>query len=205
MPSTSKAIAAATGLTGRNRMPLPHRTPGRSAGCPDHMTAPISCHLAGAEEALGVRLPLLHAEAEHGFEVVCGKLLKRDHGLRSLDAFEPREPLRHDAGELVVLAHADDGDKVPFPGNRVDLGHARHVSEPRTEVRQRLTGGLHENHGRQHLRIMRLVTCQGMPLDRLQTRSRFLALFERYGALLTEHQRSVLDLHLRSDWSLAEI
>jgi len=52
---------------------------------------------------------------------------------------------------------------------------------------------------------MRLVPCQGMPLDRLQTRSRFLALFERYGALLTEHQRSVLDLHLRSDWSLAEI
>ena len=33
----------------------------------------------------------------------------------------------------------------------------------------------------------------------------FLALFERYGALLTEHQRSVLDLYLRSDWSLAEI
>jgi len=52
---------------------------------------------------------------------------------------------------------------------------------------------------------MGLVTCQVMPLDRLQTRSRFLALFERYGALLTEHQRSVLDLHLSSDWSLAEI
>ena len=33
----------------------------------------------------------------------------------------------------------------------------------------------------------------------------FLALYERYGALLTEHQRSVLDLYLRSDWSLAEI
>ena len=44
-----------------------------------------------------------------------------------------------------------------------------------------------------------------MALDRLQTRSRFLALFERYGALLTEHQRSVLDLYLRSDWSLAEV
>lgn len=44
-----------------------------------------------------------------------------------------------------------------------------------------------------------------MPLDRLQTRSRFLALFERYGALLTDHQRGVLDLYLRSDWSLAEI
>lgn len=44
-----------------------------------------------------------------------------------------------------------------------------------------------------------------MPLDRLQTRSRFLALFERYGALLTDHQRTVLDLHLRSDWSLGEI
>ena len=36
-------------------------------------------------------------------------------------------------------------------------------------------------------------------------RSRFLALYERYGALLTEHQRGILDLHLRSDWSLAEI
>ena len=44
-----------------------------------------------------------------------------------------------------------------------------------------------------------------MVLDRLQARSHFLALFERYGALLTDHQRAVLDLHLRSDWSLAEI
>ena len=44
-----------------------------------------------------------------------------------------------------------------------------------------------------------------MPLDTLQARSRLLALFERYGALLTEHQRSVLDLQLRKDWSLAEI
>ncbi len=44
-----------------------------------------------------------------------------------------------------------------------------------------------------------------MALDTLQARSRFLALFERYGPLLTEHQRAILDLHLRSDWSLAEI
>ena len=44
-----------------------------------------------------------------------------------------------------------------------------------------------------------------MPLDTLQARHRFLALFDRYGALLTDHQREVLDLHLRSDWSLAEI
>jgi predicted DNA-binding protein YlxM (UPF0122 family) len=44
-----------------------------------------------------------------------------------------------------------------------------------------------------------------MPLDSLQVRSRFLALYERYGALLTQHQRGILDLHLRSDWSLAEI
>jgi predicted DNA-binding protein YlxM (UPF0122 family) len=44
-----------------------------------------------------------------------------------------------------------------------------------------------------------------MSLDTLQARSRFLALFDRYGALLTDHQRDVLDLHLKSDWSLAEI
>jgi hypothetical protein len=44
-----------------------------------------------------------------------------------------------------------------------------------------------------------------MPLDSLQVRSRFLAMYERYGALLTSHQRRILDLHLRSDWSLAEI
>ncbi len=30
-------------------------------------------------------------------------------------------------------------------------------------------------------------------------------LYERYGALLTDHQREVVDLYLRSDWSLAEI
>jgi predicted DNA-binding protein YlxM (UPF0122 family) len=44
-----------------------------------------------------------------------------------------------------------------------------------------------------------------MALDTLQARSRYLALFDRYGALLTDHQREVLDLYLRSDWSLAEI
>ena len=44
-----------------------------------------------------------------------------------------------------------------------------------------------------------------MALDTLQTRSRYLALYDRYGALLTDHQRQVLDLHLSNDWSLAEI
>jgi len=44
-----------------------------------------------------------------------------------------------------------------------------------------------------------------MRLDRLQARSRNLALFERYGALLTDHQQVVLDLYLRNDLSLAEI
>lgn len=44
-----------------------------------------------------------------------------------------------------------------------------------------------------------------MRLDTLATRSRHIALFERYGPLLTQHQQEVLDLSLRSDWSLAEI
>lgn len=44
-----------------------------------------------------------------------------------------------------------------------------------------------------------------MSLDILQARGRTLALFERYGALLTEHQREVVELYLKSDWSLAEI
>ena len=44
-----------------------------------------------------------------------------------------------------------------------------------------------------------------MRLDTLAARGRNLALFERYGKLLTKHQQVVLDLSLRSDWSLAEI
>lgn len=32
-----------------------------------------------------------------------------------------------------------------------------------------------------------------------------VVLLERYGEVLTEHQRQVLDLHLREDWSLAEV
>jgi predicted DNA-binding protein YlxM (UPF0122 family) len=44
-----------------------------------------------------------------------------------------------------------------------------------------------------------------MALDSLTSRERQVALFERYGALLTEHQRTVLDLYLRRDWSLSEV
>jgi uncharacterized protein len=44
-----------------------------------------------------------------------------------------------------------------------------------------------------------------MVLDTLASRERNIALLERYGSLLTEHQLEVLDLHLGSDWSLAEI
>jgi uncharacterized protein len=44
-----------------------------------------------------------------------------------------------------------------------------------------------------------------MVLDSLSSRQRQLELFERYGVLLTEHQRRVLELHLADDWSLSEI
>lgn len=44
-----------------------------------------------------------------------------------------------------------------------------------------------------------------MVLDRLASREQHVDLFERYGALLTAHQREVLTLYLRDDWSLSEI
>ncbi|MGH7902541.1 MAG: sigma factor-like helix-turn-helix DNA-binding protein [Candidatus Dormibacteraceae bacterium] len=44
-----------------------------------------------------------------------------------------------------------------------------------------------------------------MLLDTLAARQRQIALLERYGALLTDRQREVLGLSLRSDWSLSEI
>ena len=44
-----------------------------------------------------------------------------------------------------------------------------------------------------------------MALDTLESRNRQLSLFEAYGALLTDHQREILGLHLARDWSLSEI
>ncbi len=44
-----------------------------------------------------------------------------------------------------------------------------------------------------------------MNLGGLESRQRQVELFERYAALLTEQQRDVLELYLRSDWSLSEI
>jgi len=44
-----------------------------------------------------------------------------------------------------------------------------------------------------------------MLLDVLESRERHVELFEHYGVLLTDHQRQVLELYLRSDWSLSEI
>jgi hypothetical protein len=44
-----------------------------------------------------------------------------------------------------------------------------------------------------------------MALDRLASRQEQVELFERYGTLLNDHQREVLALYLRDDWSLSEI
>lgn len=44
-----------------------------------------------------------------------------------------------------------------------------------------------------------------MALDTLASRERLVALFERYGPLLTDHQRQVMDLYVRQDWSLSEV
>jgi predicted DNA-binding protein YlxM (UPF0122 family) len=44
-----------------------------------------------------------------------------------------------------------------------------------------------------------------LTLSSLESRQRQVELFERYAPLLTEQQREVLELHLRSDWSLSEI
>ena len=44
-----------------------------------------------------------------------------------------------------------------------------------------------------------------MSLDTLESRQRQVELFERYAPLLTVQQRDVLELYLRSDWSLSEI
>jgi len=44
-----------------------------------------------------------------------------------------------------------------------------------------------------------------LSLDSLESRQRQVELFERYAPLLTVQQREVLELYLRSDWSLSEI
>jgi predicted DNA-binding protein YlxM (UPF0122 family) len=44
-----------------------------------------------------------------------------------------------------------------------------------------------------------------LSLDSLSSRQRQVELFERYGSLLTEQQREVLELYLHRDWSLSEI
>jgi predicted DNA-binding protein YlxM (UPF0122 family) len=49
------------------------------------------------------------------------------------------------------------------------------------------------------------ILCQGVSLGSLESRQRQVELFERYAPLLTEQQREVLELSLRSDWSLSEI
>ncbi len=50
-----------------------------------------------------------------------------------------------------------------------------------------------------------MILCQVVILDSLASRELQIALFEHYGALLTEHQQQVLNLYLRQDWSISEI
>lgn len=92
----------------------------------------------------------LKAKAEHGFQVVVRELLEGDHGLRPFDSVQPSQVSGHDTRQLVVLAHADDRNKVPVPGHGVDLGHAGSLRQLRPQGREPSPRGLHEHDRGQH-------------------------------------------------------
>lgn len=104
-----------------------------------------------------------------------------------------------------VLDGVCDGSVGPRCGQLELLVAQRRDSIEQLPIRPRVVAVRLQNGRPQNPSILLLVGCQGMRLDSLTTRNRILSLFERYGALLTGHQRDVLDLYLRSDWSLAEI
>jgi predicted DNA-binding protein YlxM (UPF0122 family) len=92
--------------------------------------------------------------------------------------------------------------------SREDKAEAAEHDTPRN---RRHTEAVHEglqrvgSHRLASRRESQPVSCQAVDLDRLESRERHVRRFERYGNLLTEHQRQVLDLYLCRDWSLSEI
>src|SRR6266571_2186108 len=122
------------------------------AGCRhSHSEIAISGHECRRSHGDRSGLLVFQAQAEHGLEVVRRELLESDQGLRLLDTVELGQSLGHDLGELLVLAHARDGDEVPLARDRIDLGDALDVREARTEA-QALARRLDEDECRQHLR-----------------------------------------------------
>src|SRR6266853_4509926 len=97
---------------------------------------------------------VFQTQAEHRLQVVRRELLKGDHRLRLLDAVELGQPLGHNLGELVMLAHARDRDEVPLASEGVDLSDALDVREVGTEARQALARRLHQDEGGEHETIL---------------------------------------------------
>src|SRR5699024_11373762 len=87
-----------------------------------------SAAVGGGIPALTRRWPSVQAEVERSFEIVLGVGLERNVGLGRFHAGDLADLVRDDPGELLVLAHAHNGDEIDVAGDRVHLAHAVDLS-----------------------------------------------------------------------------
>ena len=64
---------------------------------------------------------LFQADAEHRLEVVLRVDLEGDMGAGLHDAWDPREPGRHDLGDFLVVLHPQDRDEVKLGASHWSL------------------------------------------------------------------------------------
>src|SRR5439155_24033327 len=93
---------------------------------------------------------LFQADAEHGLQVVLRVDLEGDMGTGLHDARNLGKPGRDDLGDLLMIFHPEDRNKIKLAGDRVGLGDTWHVGQRRSEPGDRRPLGLDQHNRRHH-------------------------------------------------------
>ena len=92
----------------------------------------------------------LDSDPEHGFEVMWTVALKGQHGVGADYPVHLRQARGDHRSDLLVAPAADDGQKIPVSGDRVNLRDIRDFGNALAEFGQSLSFGRHKHDTRYH-------------------------------------------------------
>jgi hypothetical protein len=124
--------------------------PAEEAAMPPHHKEHVAVTSSTTARLASLPRQFLVSDVPHSFEITPAVRPERDECVRSFNARYLLDVSRHQVGQIVVMAHAHDGDEVMRSSNGIGFRHARQVNQRLRHLRRAALRRTYQNDGSCH-------------------------------------------------------